>query len=81
MNLSERVLASKGRWITVTFKKVDDSIRVLNGRLGVVKHLKGGQRTSNPDEYIILWDAKEKDYRNVYKSRLMSVKDQGVEYT
>lgn len=79
--LDERVLASKGRWITVTFKKVDGSIRLLNGRMGVVKHLKGGQRTSNPDEYIILWDAKAKDYRNVYKSRIMSVKDQGVEYT
>jgi len=74
MNLSERVLASKGRWITVTFKKVDGSIRVLNGRLGVVKHLKGGQRTSNPDDYIILWDSQANGYRNVHKSRIISVK-------
>lgn len=80
MRLDERVLASNGRWITVKFKKLDGSIRVLNGRLGVVKHLRGGQRTSNPDEYLILWDAEAKGYRHIHKARLIYVKDQGVEY-
>ncbi|MDC1406685.1 hypothetical protein N8314_03970 [Akkermansiaceae bacterium] len=36
---------SNGRMITVVFEKADGTLRTMNGRTGVKKHLKGGTKT------------------------------------
>jgi hypothetical protein len=41
-NLAIKLLNTNGKIVTVTFTKKDGSIRIMNCRLGVTKHLKGG---------------------------------------
>lgn len=78
MKLDDLILNSKGRWVSVTFKKKDGTVRVLNCRLGVTKHLKGGSRTSNPDDYIVVWSTD--GYRHINRNTIMSVRCGGQEY-
>ena len=47
-SIIEKILNSNGKIFTVTFIKKDGSIRELNGRLGVIKHL-------NQDLYLLDW--------------------------
>lgn len=70
----EKILNSNGKIFTVTFIKKDGSIRELNGRLGVTKHLKGGISTLNPDKFITVYDLKTQAYRAVNKFTILSVK-------
>ena len=74
MNHIENILNSKGRIFTVTFTKKDGSTRVMNCRLGVTKHLKGGTSTLNPDEYITVYDMQNKGYRAINRSTIIDVK-------
>ena len=69
-----KILNSKGRIFTVSFIKKDGSIRVLNGRLGVKKYLKNGDSTLNPNEYITIYDLKNKGYREVNISTIINIK-------
>lgn len=71
---------SKGKFVSVTFKKKDGTIRKLNGRLGVTKYLHGGKCTLN-DNYVILWDAKHCGYRAVNKDTILTVRSQGYTFT
>ena len=70
----EKILNSNGKIFTVTFIKKDGSLRELNGRLGVIKHLKGGVSTLDPDKYITVFDMQSKAYRAVNKLTIQSVK-------
>jgi len=71
--LDELLLSSVGRFVTVEFYKKDGSLRTLNGRLGVTKHLKGGVSTLDPDKYITIYDLVNKGYRAVNRSTIRSV--------
>jgi hypothetical protein len=53
-----------GAFFTVTFIKADGSVRVMNGRTGVTKHLKGGESTikDKPNLYGC-FDVKANGYR------------------
>ena len=73
MSKIERILNSNGKIFTVTFLKRDGSIRVLNGRLGVTKHLKGGQCTLDKDKFIIVYDLKSEGYRAIDKESILDV--------
>lgn len=70
----EKILNSNGKIFTVEFIKKDGSLRILNGRLGVTKHLKGGTSTLNPDKFITVYDLKTQAYRAVNKLTILSVK-------
>lgn len=73
MTLDSIILNSAGKIITVEFIKKDGSLRVLNGRLGVKKHLKGGSSTLDPAQYITIYDMKNEGYRAVNRSTIQSV--------
>ena len=47
------------------FTKKDGSDRVINCMLGVKKHLRGGERTTNKEEFMIVFDTIKKQYRNI----------------
>lgn len=70
----DKILNSNGKIFSVTFIKKDGSLRTLNGRLGVTKHLKGGSSTLNPAQYITVYDLQSKAYRAVNKFTIQSVK-------
>ena len=78
--LVDILLSSNGLFVTVTFTKKDVSERVLNGRLGVKKHLKGGVSTLNPDLYVTIYDVVNEGYRAVNRSTIKTVKVGGVVY-
>ena len=74
MNNIEKILASNGKIITVQFIKKDGSIRTLNGRIGVTKHLKGGECTLDKEKFIIMYDLKNNGYRAINKDSIINVK-------
>ena len=77
-----KMKSSKGRAFTVTFVKKDKSVRVMNCRLGVTKHLKGGTLGYNPIEKLLLgvFDMQKKAYRMVSLVTMFSLKIDKVEY-
>jgi hypothetical protein len=78
--LDEIILNSGGKFVTITFTKKDGSERVLTGRLGVTKHLKGGVSTLNADHYITIYDVQSEGYRAVNRATIKSVKCNGELY-
>jgi hypothetical protein len=73
MELDKLILNSGGKFVSVTFVKKNGETRILTGRLGVTKHLKGGVSTLNPDEYITIYDVVNKGYRAINRSTILSV--------
>jgi hypothetical protein len=74
MEFVDKILNSNGKIFTVTFIKKDGSTRVLNGRLGVTKHLKGGVSTLDPDQYITVYDLQSEGYRAINRATIIDVK-------
>jgi hypothetical protein len=74
LNFVDRILNSNGKIMTVKFVKKDGSLRVMNCRLGVTKHLKGGCSTLNPDKFITVYDLKSEGYRAIDKESILEVK-------
>ena len=70
---------SNGKMVTVTFIKQDGSTRILNGRLGVKKYLKGGKATVDANEYISIYDVQNKGYRSINRSTIIGLRMQGIE--
>lgn len=81
MNAVEMLRASNGKFVTVTFVKKDGTLRTLNGRLGVIKHLKGGVSNLDPHQYTVVYDVVNKGYRAVNNSTIQSVKCGDKVYT
>ena len=50
------------RFFTIEFIKADGSKRVMNGRLGVKKHLKGGQNCNDIDRFLTMYDGEKEGY-------------------
>jgi hypothetical protein len=73
-NLEQIIRATAGKFFTVVFTKKDGTERVLNGRLGVVQHLKGGKSTVNHEEYLLVFDVQANGYRSVNKSAITEVR-------
>ena len=79
-NQHKRVLieATNGKFFTVKFEKKDGSIRELNGRLGVKKHLRGGKSTTaHLDNLITVFEKGSTGYRNINLDKLKSFSFKG----
>lgn len=79
-NLDSIVEDTQGTFATVTFTKKDGSVRVMNCRLGVTKHLKGGECTLDREKFLIVYDMQAKGYRSINRSTILSVKTKGRIY-
>lgn len=78
MNFKNELVSFLGSaFFTVCFQKKDGTWRTLNGRLGVKRHLRGGERTVG-DEYIMAWDCHERGYRCFLPEKVAWVKCHGV---
>lgn len=80
MDLAKVIECSEGRFFTVEFLKKDGSTRILNGRLGVEKYLKGGDCTLDRTKFVIVYDVQAKGYRAVNRETIISVKIDGVKF-
>lgn len=70
-----RKLVGTGRFATVTFNTDDGRRRVLNGRTGVTKGLKGGGRKfdANKKGLLVIWDRNKKAYRSIRAENVVSI--------
>jgi hypothetical protein len=71
--LAGDILASNGKFVTVTFLKKDGTVRKMNCRLGVTKHLKGGESTLDADQYVTVFDMAKGAYRAINRDTIISV--------
>lgn len=67
---------------TVTFTKKDGSIRVMNAKRGVKKHLKGGELPYDPIEHNLMtvFDMQLGEYRTVNTTKIQEIKAEGKIY-
>ena len=77
--LASIVASSNGRFVSVTFKKADGTLRVMLCRLGVTKHLKGGESTLDADKFLTVYDVQKQGYRAINKGTIQSVRISGQE--
>lgn len=71
LNTIKDRLQQNGKFFTVTFKKQDGTIRVLNGRFGVHKFVKGGVSSLNDNNWNV-YDTKN-GYRSIKPESIISV--------
>jgi len=73
---------SKGKIMTIAYRKKDGTLRTINTRTGVKKDITGKGLTYNPDEYgyVILWDLNKKAYRTVNVDTVTTLKGGGEIY-
>jgi len=71
----ESLLRSQnGGFLTVSFIKKDGSLRTLNGRLGVVKGVRGTGRAQSPAlPYITVFDVQIGEFRKVNLSTIRTI--------
>ena len=79
MSLVDIIKQSAGRIMTVTFnKRSTGERRVMNCRLGVTKHLKGGESKIRPEHsLIVVYDLHKKGYRSIPTESIVSVSING----
>jgi hypothetical protein len=79
--LASIVASSNGRFVSVVFIKKDGTHRAMLCRLGVTKHLKGGESKLDADQYLTVFDVQKEAYRAINRDTIVSVKLAGMTYT
>jgi hypothetical protein len=84
-NLHKMIKTAGNRFFTVEFLKKDGTIRRMNCRTGVKKHLaNNGKGTSKlrpvTPGLVTVYDVQSKGYRSFYINRLISLTIDGVTY-
>ena len=77
MNVTEfKEMVADGKIFTVEFIKKDGTLRKMNARLGVKKHLKGGTLAFDPSERNLLpvFDMQKEGYRMINASTILNIK-------
>lgn len=76
MNKEKIIELVGNKFFTISFIKKDGTLRKMNARLGVTKHLKGGKKSYNPDDfnYLTVFDLAKKQYRTVNLNTIKEVK-------
>jgi hypothetical protein len=69
---------TNGKFFTVEFVKKDGSIRKMNARLGVKKHLRGGECTLDREKFLIVFDMQSNGYRAINRESILSVSCEGA---
>ena len=59
------IKSTKGKWFSCTFIKKDGSKRVMNGRIGCNKGVKGTGRKFQKENLVTVFDAQAKEYRMI----------------
>lgn len=72
------VILNNNRFFTITFIKKDGSLRTINGRLNVTKHLKGGKATLDTNKFLIVYSIADAGYRAIDKASIISIKQDGL---
>lgn len=76
----EIIFRTNGKIFTVVFiKRTNGETRVMNCRLGVVRHLRGGKKRYKPADYNLLtvFDMQKQGYRSINLDSLLELRFQG----
>lgn len=67
---------------SVVFEKKDGTLREMVCRLGVTRHLKGGEMSYSPDDfnYLVVFDMQKEAYRTINVNTLRKFKLDGITY-
>lgn len=67
-----------GRFFTVIYRKKDGSIRRMNCRTGVKRHLKNAEvpagHVSKRDDMLVVFDVKIGDYRTINRDSVIAIR-------
>ena len=66
------IKSTKGKWFSCTFIKKDGSKRVMNGRIGCHKGVKGVGRKFQKENLVTVFDAQVREYRMVNVDTLLT---------
>lgn len=82
MNKKEIKKLVGNKIFTVVFTKKNGDLRKMNCRLNVQKHLKGGSKSFNDDDYdyLTVYDLHSKGYRTVNLNTIKKLKFKGKEH-
>jgi hypothetical protein len=73
--IKQLIKQSKGKFFSAYFIKKNNEVRQINCRVGVVKYLKGGDKTTiDYPNLICVYDVKAKGYRNINLDTLLALK-------
>jgi hypothetical protein len=74
--MKEQILATNGRFFSVSFIKKDGTTRKMTARLGVKKNIKGVGLKFNPTEknLIVVFDVHKKAYRMINLLTILTFK-------
>jgi len=74
--MREQILATNGKFFSVSFIKKDGTERRMTARLGVKKDIKGVGLKFNPSErnLIVVFDIHKKAYRMINLSTILTFK-------
>ena len=66
-NMKEQILATNGRFFSVSFVKKDGTERRMTARLGVKKNIKGVGLKFNPSDHnlMVVYDVHKRAYRMI----------------
>ena len=79
--LKSFIFDKDGAMISFHIVKNNGDERILIGRTGVKKHLKGGANTTDHLNYLVtVFDMVKKGYRNINLSRVKALKHAGTTY-
>lgn len=76
--LANFVNENSDKFLTITFVKKDGTLRTINGRFGVTKHLRGGVKTVDPDKFFTIYSLADEGYRNINKESIVKIARNGV---
>lgn len=85
MNLERKlalIKANEGKIFSVEFIKKNGELRKMMARLGVTKHLRGGNKNTCDayDHLVTVFDVVKGQYRNINVNTLISLKGMGQEH-
>ncbi len=74
---------SKGKIMTVVYKKKNGQLRVLNTRTGVKQNITGQGLAYDPEKYgyVVVWDMQKRNYRTVNPQTASKLNAGGKSYT
>lgn len=79
--LKDLIQKQMGRFVGIDFIKKDGTLRSLNGRLGVAKHLKTASCEDREDlPYVVMYDVKARGYRSVNMATVGCVRAVNTSY-
>ena len=74
------IKSTKGKWFSCTFIKKDGTKRVMNGRIGCHKGVKGIGRKFQKENLVTVFDAQAKEYRMINVDTMLTLKCGGFNW-